>query len=258
MLRSPSIFQCLQYYDVFLSGLRFLHKTYLLGTTSSNKVKIAVATMIFGALVAASNDLAFDAKAYSLVFVNDVTTALFGVTLKKQLGGKNSIGKIPLLFYNSMFSIPLLGGLMLTVQSDQFYRLQDFNGWYEDGFYTVFFLSIMMGSVLNYSIFLCTSVNSALTTTIVGCIKNVLIAYLGVLGFVGKDYIFSWPNVIGLNISIFGGFFYAYVKFKENNPDKTNIDKIHMNQRVSEESGALSNDYECDDLIRVNSPAQKI
>lgn len=42
------------------------------------------------------------------------------------------------------------------------------------GFATAMVMSLVMGIVLNYTMFLCTIVNSALTTTIVGVLKGVV------------------------------------------------------------------------------------
>jgi len=42
------------------------------------------------------------------------------------------------------------------------------------GFATAMVASLLMGIVLNYTMFLCTMVNSALTTTIVGVLKGVV------------------------------------------------------------------------------------
>lgn len=65
--------------------------------------------------------------------------------------------------------------------------------------------------MLQYSIFLCTRVNSALTTAVVGCAKNVLTTVVGML-WIGQDYEFSVVNCVGIAISMGGSFLYSWAK----------------------------------------------
>jgi hypothetical protein len=82
-------------------------------------------------------------------------------------------------------------------------------GWQEWRFVIGFITAAGMGSILNYSIFLCTTLNSALTTAVIGCLKNVATTYIGMMVF--PDYEFSFLNFIGLNISIIGSLYYTYI-----------------------------------------------
>jgi solute carrier family 35 len=87
-------------------------------------------------------------------------------------------------------------------------KISEYDGWAKPDFMFIFICAALLGSVLNYSIFVCTTINSALTTAVVGCLKNVVTTYIGMLIF--TDYSFSLWNFLGINISIVGSLYYTY------------------------------------------------
>eukprot|EP00049_Salpingoeca_infusionum_P025647 m.20944 g.20944 ORF g.20944 m.20944 type:complete len:335 (+) comp8231_c1_seq1:183-1187(+) len=188
-------------------------ESMILGNKPSGTVQISVALMLGGAIVAAMNDLAFDSVGYTYLLVNDLLTALNGVYLKQKLDSKE-LGNTGLMFYNCLFSLPF-ALLFFLRDLDELNQVIMFPGWSDPLFVLQFAASCGMGIVLTYSIFLCTQVNSALTTTVVGCLKNILVAYLGMMM---ADYVFSWPNFAGINISIFGSLLYSYYQFRARKP----------------------------------------
>ncbi|XP_048064793.1 UDP-N-acetylglucosamine/UDP-glucose/GDP-mannose transporter [Megalobrama amblycephala] len=188
--------------------LTMIMESRILRKTFPPSLVFSVLAIVLGALVAASSDLSFNAEGYTFVLLNDVFTAASGVYTKKKLG-MEGLGKYGVLFYNAF--IIIIPTLLASAYTGDLQKALSFEGWLSFTFIFYFLLSCVMGFILMYSIILCSYYNTALTTTVVGAIKNVAVMYIGM--FVGGDYIFSWPNFIGLNICISAGLIYSYITF---------------------------------------------
>lgn len=193
--------------------MTMIAELYFLGIRPSFAVQFSVYTMIAGAVVAASNDLAFSPTGYTLVLLNDAFTAANGVCMKSKLDSAE-LGKHGLMFYNALFMI--VPAVILAWVTGDLDRASAFTGWNDIFFLAQFSASCVMGCLLMYTIILCTMHNSALTTTVIGCLKNICITYLGMI--IGGDYIFSWVNFTGINVSVAGSLIYSWITFKR--PEK--------------------------------------
>lgn len=214
---SLPMFAALRRFSILMTMLLELR---ILGIRPSKAVQISVYAMIGGALIAASNDLSFNIEGYFYVMLTNAFTASNGVFVKKKLETVD-MGKNGLMFYNSLF---MLGpAFLVNWATGDLEKAINYKNWNDSLFLVQFLMSCVMGFILSYSTILCTQYNSALTTTIVGCLKNICVTYLGM--FIGGDYIFSWVNCIGINISVFGSLLYTYVTFRRksgnNNSDKS-------------------------------------
>ncbi|XP_005105980.1 UDP-N-acetylglucosamine/UDP-glucose/GDP-mannose transporter [Aplysia californica] len=212
---------------------------FILSVRASMFVQVSVYLMILGAIVAGFSDLAFDGMGYSYVLMNNVATAANGVYTKKKLGAKG-LGKYGLLYYNFLFMF--FPTLFIVLYSGEFHQALEFPLWNDPLFVTQFFLSCLMGFVLNYATILCTALNSALTTTVVGVIKNLAVTYGGMM--IGGDYIFSLTNFTGINISVAGSVIYSYITFKQRptSPAQTiDVPSPNVGDEENKPSSAVSN-----------------
>nr|GMD40989.1 UDP-N-acetylglucosamine/UDP-glucose/GDP-mannose transporter [Ipomoea batatas] len=167
----------------------------------------SVALIVFGAFVAGSRDLSFELYGYLLVFLANVTTAIYLATIAR-IGKSSGLNSFGLMWCNGIVCGPALlvwtfirGDLMMTF---------NFPSLLSPGFLVVMLLSCILAFFLNYSIFLNTTLNSALTQTICGNLKDLFTISLGWVIFGGLP--FDMLNVIGQLLGFIGSGLYAYFK----------------------------------------------
>ncbi|KAM7391413.1 hypothetical protein PAMP_022106 [Pampus punctatissimus] len=206
-------------------------EVYILRKTFPKRLVYSVVAIVLGAMVAASSDLAFDAEGYIFILLNDAFTAASSVYTKEKLGTEG-LGKYGVLFYNAL--IIVIPTLLASAFTGDLHKAVTFKDWVEATFICCFFMSCIMGFVLMYSIVLCSHYNSALTTTVVGAIKNVAVAFIGI--FVGGDYLFSWTNFLGLSICMSGGVLYSYLTFNNKTSGQNTEETQELKIPVAEDS----------------------
>ncbi|XP_015369741.1 PREDICTED: UDP-sugar transporter UST74c isoform X3 [Diuraphis noxia] len=197
---SLPMFTMLRRFSILIT---MLGEYYLLNIKPKFSVKISVGMMVSGAVIAATAN---------------------GVFTKKKLNSKKEMGKYGLMYYSSLFMIP--PALILLYFSGDLDKVYRFSYWLHTPFLIQIFISSIMGFILNYSIMLCTQYNSALTTTIIGCLKNIFVTYMGM--FIGGDYVYTLNNFIGINISVIGSLFYTYVTFRPSTPSQIKSPSINV------------------------------
>ncbi|KAM0918373.1 hypothetical protein ACQ4PT_008931 [Festuca glaucescens] len=176
------------------------------------QVSLSVICTALGVLVAALGDFSFDLYGYSMALTSVFFQTMYLILVEKS-GAEDGLSSMELMFYNSILSLPFLFFIIiatgefphsLSVLSEKTASVS---------FTVILIISLVMGIVLNYTMFWCTIVNSALTTTIVGVLKGVGSTTLGfvVLGGVKVHAL----NVTGLVINTFGGVWYSYAKYTQ-------------------------------------------
>ncbi|XP_027942209.1 UDP-galactose/UDP-glucose transporter 7 [Vigna unguiculata] len=184
------------------------------------QVALSVILIAAGVLIAALGDFSFDLFGYSMAFVSVFFQTMYLVLVERS-GAEDGLSSLEIMFYNSFLSLPFL--MFLIIATGEFPKSLSllFAQSYSFSFLMILILSLVMGIVLNFTMFLCTIVNSALTTTIVGVLKGVVSTTLGffLLGGVQVHAL----NVSGLVINTAGGVWYSFAKYQQKKSKSTKL-----------------------------------
>ncbi|KAB1204633.1 UDP-glucuronic acid/UDP-N-acetylgalactosamine transporter [Morella rubra] len=195
----------------------------LAGQKYTSSIVGSVGLIVLGAFVAGARDFSFDGYGYAVVFLANITTAIYLATIARvgstttlknyfafgKSSGLNSFGlmwcngrlAVPDLNLPSISSFPaklrvICGPFLLfwTFIRGDLEMTINFPYLFSPGFLAVLLCSCILAFFLNYSIFLNTTLNSALTQTICGNLKFNVIGQL--LGFLGSG-LYAYYKLVG-------------------------------------------------------------
>jgi len=169
----------------------------------------SVLLMVAGAVVAYMGDLTFSFIGYTLTILSTIANAGYLVCIRFTKE-RTKCGEFEMMFYNNVLSIPFVVPLVLGLELD---GLIHFQYWLNPGFILCFFMSAVLAFLLNYFLFLCSTVNSPLTTSVTGQVKAILSVVIGLFFF--GDVIVTPLLLFGLGISCAGSIYYAVIKYRQ-------------------------------------------
>ena len=141
----------------------------------------AILVMVTGAALAGATDLSFNATGYAWVGVCVVSTSAF-LVLIRMLGKELGLNQHALLLYNNVLSLPMMLAWFLFATEEPKYVFSA-PQWEDPSFVAFLLLSASQAFLLNLCMFWCTTVNSALVTTIVGTLLVGVESWASTLSF---------------------------------------------------------------------------
>lgn len=180
------------------------------------QVTLSVMTVVAGCILAGLGDLSFDAMGYAMALSSCALQTTYLLMVERS-GTEKGYNSNELLLYNALLSLPVLLLLVWATGESAVSIPAFFNN--TTPYFTLLVCgSVFMGSLLNYSLFLCTITNSALSTTIVGTLRSVVGTILGffLLGGVKVTPLI----IIGVTTNTAGGVWYTMVKYRQKHISK--------------------------------------
>lgn len=181
-------------------------------TRPSLQISLSVVLIAVGVMVAALGDFSFDPLGYGMALASVFFQTAY-LLLVERSGAEDGLSSTELMLYNAVLSLPFM---VIFIFASNEYKIALpllVNKMESTTFAVEAVLSLVMGMILNLTMFWCTIVNSALTTTIVGVMKGVVSMVLGFFVLGGVDFYIL--NVTGLMLNTIGGVWYSFAKYRQ-------------------------------------------
>ncbi|RDD39915.1 putative UDP-sugar transporter [Trichoplax sp. H2] len=182
----------------------------LLSKIPSVMVCFSIALIITGCIVAGMHDLSSHIFGYVNALISVVSQSIY-LTLVERAGARTEFSTSSILYLNTVNCLPFQ--ILIAIITGEIYQATTYTRLRDWRFQAVFFFAAGLGCLLNYSLFLCTTVNSALTTSIVGVIKGLVTTIIGFFTFGGVPA--TTFTVAGVSINMIGAILYTYAKYKD-------------------------------------------
>ncbi|GFT22845.1 hypothetical protein NPIL_274731 [Nephila pilipes] len=181
----------------------------------SMNIILAVVLISMGCILASLGDLEFDLIAYIYGALSVIVQGLYLTLAQKSL---EEMSALLVLYITSYNTIPVFIITSILYEAQQIVQYKHFSDF---GFILCFVFQVVTGVLLNYSLFLCTAKNSALTTSLVGVLKSILQTVIGFFTFGGVKL--NSLNILGISLNMFGGIMYTYTKYYERSKHNAQI-----------------------------------
>ena len=184
--------------------------TFILSKNPSFQLTCSIILVVIGCIIAGLGDLSFHIGGY-LSAILSVFSQSFYLLYVQKTGAENGLSTLDVLHLNSVNCIPLL--TIYTLCNNQLVSSFHSIKVAAKGFFPVLIVDVLMGCVLNYSLFLCATMNSALTTSLVGVIKGIITTIIGFFTFGGVAV--NLYTLFGICLNTSGGILYFYTKYTD-------------------------------------------
>ncbi|XP_005102388.1 UDP-galactose/UDP-glucose transporter 7 [Aplysia californica] len=199
----------------------------------SRKTTSAVVLLTTGCVIAGYGDLGFNLTAYICGIGSNFTQALYLLLVQKF--SERHVSVVETLQLNSFNTLPLL--TLVALVNGELFAVHSYPKLTELQFLLMFFMAISVGMLLNYSLFLCTSLTSALTTSVVGGLKALVQTLLGLVTFGGVSH--NMATFVGISMNLSGGIGYIWARYTENKSGLQSLKKVMSFSQIG--NSGLSN-----------------